>query len=68
MIHHSVFATPLCLDLEFLSLILIITPATVYAVTIVFQLGKCVEIGIPMLLLVIGVSQVSGVLYMLLYT
>lgn len=33
---------------------------TYCAFCFVVQLGKCVEIGIPMLLLVIGVSQVSA--------
>lgn len=32
---------------------------TILLLQYLFQLGNCVEIGIPMLLLVIGLSQVS---------
>ncbi|KAK8637290.1 hypothetical protein V6N13_064713 [Hibiscus sabdariffa] len=30
--------------------------------TILFQLGNCVEIGLPMMLLVIGVSQIYSLI------
>lgn len=48
---------PLCLDSSFY-FDPNKTPATVYVVSSVFQLGRCIEIAIPMLLLMIGVSQV----------